>query len=190
MCIFECTQSRLYEENTRYSYQINEAIKNCLVNETYFKKYSIVKKTAERSCNMKKKLLNEIKQFNQITFIKNNIDLNEKRKIYCHLEIEVNNIKNETLKFQKEVENFLVEIIEKEKIISLIEKKNKLISKEIQNILRQKYEIKIKMLQIYNNFQVFDLVSIIKKYKEERIQYQGYYKIVKKYILKKISFLI
>lgn len=120
----------------------------------------------------------EMKKFDQINSGKGEHDLHEKRKIYCDLEVEVNQIKDETLKFQKEIENILVEINQKEKVVSDNDLKNERISLDIRNMLRQNYDIKIKMLQIYDNFQVFNLDSIIKKFKEERIQYQGYYSIV------------
>lgn len=128
---------------------------------------------------MKRNLLMEMKKFDQITSGKAEHDLNEKRKIYCDLEVEVNQIKDETLKFQREIENVLVEINQKEKVVMDNELKNERISQDIRNMLRQNYDIKIKMLQIYDNFQVFNLDSIIKKFKEERIQYQGYYSIVR-----------
>lgn len=128
---------------------------------------------------MKKNLLLEMKKFDQITSGKADHDLNEKRKVYCDLEVEVNQIKDETLKFQKEIENIMIEINLKEKIIGENDIKNERISQDIRNMLRQNYDIKIKMLQIYDNFQVFNLDSIIKKFKEERIQYQGYYSIVR-----------
>jgi len=175
----ENTYRRLYEENFRLSKEINETIKFCLTNEAYFKKYDVIKKTAERSYYMKKNLLMEMKKFDHITSGKADQDLNEKRKVYCDLEVEVNHIKDETLKFQKEIENIMIEINLKEKIIGENDIKNERISQDIRNMLRQNYDIKIKMLQIYDNFQVFNLDSIIKKFKEERIQYQGYYSIVR-----------
>ena len=127
---------------------------------------------------MKKNLLIEMKKFDHMTSGKAEHDIIEKRKIYCDLEVEVNQIKDETLKFQKEIENVLVEINQKDKVVSDNGLKNERISQDIRNMLRQNYEVKIKMLQIYDNFQVFNLDSIIKKFKEERIQYQGYYSIV------------
>jgi len=127
---------------------------------------------------MKKNLLYEMKKFDQISSDKAEHDLNEKRKIYCDLEVEVNRIKDETLQYQKEIENILVDINQKEKIVKENDFKNERISQDIKNMLRQIYDIKIKMLQIYDNFKVFNLDSIIKKFKEERIQYQGYYSIV------------
>ncbi len=129
---------------------------------------------------MKKNLLYEMKKFDYLTSEKAEHDLNEKRKIYCDLEVEVNRIKDETLQYQKEIENILGEKNQKEKIVRDNELKNDRISQDIKNMLRQIYDIKIKMLQIYDNFKVFNLDSIIKKFKEERIQYQGYYSIVNK----------
>lgn len=184
----ENTYKRLYEENFKLSKEINETIKFCLTNETYFKKYEVIKKTAERSYSMKRNLLMEMKKFDQITSGKAENDLNEKRKIYCDLEVEVNQIKDETLKFQKEIENILLEKNQKEKVVKDNDTKNERISQEIRNMLRQNYDIKIKMLQIYDNFQVFNLDSIIKKFKEERIQYQGYYSIVKLIFISLLSF--
>jgi len=178
MCILENTYKRLYDENYKLTKEINETIKFCLTNEAYYKKYEVIKKTAERSYNMKKNLLMEMKKFDQISHGKADQDLNEKRKIYCDLEVEVNQIKDETLKFQKEIENILVEINQKEKVVMDNDVKNERISLDIRNMLKQNYDIKIKMLQIYDNFQVFNLDSIIKKFKEERIQYQGYCSIV------------
>ena len=106
MSILEAQYNRLYEENFYFTKEINDTIKFCLSNENYYKKYEIIKKTAERSYNLKKNLLNEIKIFDKSRAEKCEIELMEKRKKYCELEIEVNNIKDETLKYQKEIENF------------------------------------------------------------------------------------
>jgi hypothetical protein len=104
--------------------------------------------------------------------------LNDKRKRYCELEVEVNNIKDDTLKYQIEIENFHSEKKLKERLIWENEDKNYRIREDISNYYNQIYLDKIKLLQIYENFQVFNLDSIIKKFKEERIQYQGYCSIV------------
>ena len=178
MEVLEAQYNRLYEENFLYSKEINDSIKFCLSNEAYYKKYEIIKKTAERSFNLKKNLLNEIKKFDKTSAEKCETDLNEKRKKYCELEVEVNNIKDETLKYQKEIENFHQETKLKERLVWENEDKNERISNDIRNFYHLIYLDKIKMLQIYENFQVFNLESIIKKFKEERIQYQGYCSIV------------
>jgi len=181
MSILEAQYNRLYEENFYFTKEINDTIKFCLSNENYYKKYEIIKKTAERSYNLKKNLLNEIKIFDKSRAEKCEIELMEKRKKYCELEIEVNNIKDETLKYQKEIENFHSEKKLKERLIWENEDKNDRIRFDISNYYHQIYLDKIKLLQIYENFQVFNLDSIIKKFKEERIQYQGYCSIVKLY---------
>lgn len=128
-------------------------------------------------------MLNEIKKFDKARAEKCEADLVEKRKKYCELEIEVNNIKEETLKYQKEIENFQKEMKLKERLMWENEDKNERISNDIRNYYHLIYLDKIKLLQIYENFQVFNLESIIKKFKEETIQYQGYYSIVKFYFL-------
>lgn len=179
MSILEAQYKRLYEENFYFTKEINDTIKFCLSNEAYFKKYEVIKKTAERSYNLKKNLLNEIKKFDVTRAEKCEQELNEKRKKYCELEVEVNNIKDETLKYQKEIENFHSEKKLKERLIWENEDKNDRIRMDISNFYYQIYLDKIKLLQIYENFQVFNLDSIIKKFKEERIQYQGYCSIVR-----------
>lgn len=181
--IFEAQFNRLYEENNYFTREINDTIKFCLSNENYFKKYEIIKKTAERSYNLKKNLLNEMKVFDKIRAEKSETELNEKRKKYCELEIEVNNIKDEILKYQKEIENFHSEIKLKERLIWENEDKNERIKTDISNYYLQFYSDKIKLLQIYENFEAFNLETIIKKFKEERIQYQGYCSIVKFYFI-------
>ena len=178
MAILETTHKRLYEENIRYFNKIKEITKFCIANEAYLKKYEVIVKTAERSYNMKKNLLNDMKKFDHNNIEKNQNELNEKRKIYCHLEIEVKQIKDDTVTFQNQMEEIFSLIQTKEKIISDKDEKNQIIIDDIKNYLRQNYEIKIKMLQIYDNLKVCDLESIIKKFREERIQYQGYNSIV------------
>jgi hypothetical protein len=128
---------------------------------------------------MKKNLLNEMKIFDMTRAEKSKAVLNEKRKKYCELEIEVNIIKDDTLKYQKEIENYHSEIQLKERLIWENEDKNERIRTDISNYYHQFYLDKIKLLQIYENFKAYNLDSIIKKFKEERIQYQGCCSIVK-----------
>lgn len=178
MTILEAQYKRLYEENYYFTNEINDTIKFCLSNEGYYKKYEVIKKTAERSYTLKRNLLNEIKKFDRSRAEKCEKELNEKRKKYCELEVEVNNIKDDTLKYQQEIENFQSEKKLKERLIWENEDKNDRIRSDICNYYNLIYCDKIKLLQIYENFKVFNLESIIKKFKEETIQYQGYSSIV------------
>lgn len=112
----------------------------------------------------------------------NNMDnqLEKKKRCFSKLEYDVSSIKNETLGLEKEIEHKKHEIHQAEQAVSDVQKKNDKLFLEHKFMLRDYLRIKIKLIKIYGFLKVSDLDSIIARFKDERIQYQGYCSLVNK----------
>jgi hypothetical protein len=147
----------------------------------------IIKRNAQRSYRMQKNLLNNMKDFNLASSVRLDSDVEKKKRVYNKLEYEVSAIKNETVEQSKKLEQYNKEIIETDLLIQEQNRRNEKSYNENKSLTKDYLGSKIKLLQIYKRLKVKNLESIIETFKDERIQYQGYYSQV---ILKKLSFII
>lgn len=179
---YKSVHNNLYEENFQLKKKLQENIKYAEITDKQYEKYLTIQQNAQRTYKMQKTLLRDMKDFNEISTQQFEGQL-EKKKIVCHkLEYDVLTVKKEITTTQNNLEQIKIEIVEKEKQIEERNRKNEKLSLEYQYYIKDFLKINAKLHQIYNSLRVKDLDSIITRFKEERIQYQGYYSLVNIFI--------
>lgn len=123
---------------------------------------------------MQKGLVNELKDFDKKCheIFEDEIDI--KKYKFNELEYNVFKIKSNTEEYEKSLFEIKEKKMNLEEIIRNIKKKNLKI-KEIIFAIRIKYlKTRTKLLKIYSSLNVKSLDDIIKRFKDERLKYQGY----------------
>lgn len=147
-------------------------------NSKQYDKYRVISVTAKRALKMQKGLLNDLKEFEGRCNDKYEEEIEMKKYKFNELEYNVFKIKSNTAEIEKSIadtKNFINSRVDEIKAIKIknIKLKDNCIS------LRKKYlRTNTKLLKIYRSLKVKSLEDIIKRFKDERIQYQGYNSLV------------
>lgn len=101
-------------------------------------------------------------------------EIEGKKLKFNELEYNVFKIKSGTAEIEKSLAEIKELIIERVEDIKNLKKKNIKIKENIIAIKNKYMKTKTKLLKIYKKLKVKSLEEIIKRFKNERIQYQGY----------------
>ena len=149
--------------------------KNILQHE----KYQVISLTAKRSLKMQKGLFNELRDFDLRCNDMYEEEVETKKYRFNELEYNVFKIKSNTLEIEKTIAHIKDKISEKLESVKNLKKKNIKIKENIYTIRKKYLKTQIKLFNIYRSLKVKSLEDIINKFKDERIQYQGYYSLVR-----------
>lgn len=165
----------LNEENFILRKKLQEQIKFGEISDKHFDKYNTIQQNAQRTYNMQKNLLRDMKDFEDIYSSQMEKEL-EKKKIICsQLEYEVVTVKKEFTKNQSTLDHFKLSIRDVCKQLEERDRKNEKLAQEYRIGIKDFIKTNTTLYLIYRNLKVKDLDSVIRKFQEERIQYQGYY---------------
>jgi len=135
----------------------------------------IIKKKAEKAYLTRKNLLNKMRSLENITFIKNQVELEEIQKLYNELEQQVQLIKSETLEMEYKLNLIQEEVTKKEKRISYYKHKNSNCLSDRNSIIKEYLKEKSKIIRIYQTLNANSITEIIEIFNLEKFNYQSNY---------------
>jgi hypothetical protein len=174
----ECYQhmhERLYKSNYLIKKRLAEELKYEVTNEKHFKQYEIIKNNAILSVSKQKTMLHDIRSYDNLSHVKYGLEVDGKKKKFNELEFQVHTIKNDTLEIEKILEKTKIEIVATYNMIKDIKVLNSKMYGEKIIALRDYLKTKILLIQIYQTLGVKDLDEIIKKFNQQRFEYQSLY---------------
>jgi len=150
-------------------------------NKKLFDKYKVISLTAKRALKMQKGLLNDMKEYEGRCNGVFEEEIEGKKLKFNELEYNVFKIKSSTAEIEKSLADLKDLIYDRVENVKILKKKNLKIKENIIAIKNKYMKTKTKLLKIYKKLKVKSLEEIIKRFKNERIQYQGYNSQVKLY---------
>lgn len=143
--------------------------------EQQLKQYEIMKNKAEAAFLTRKNLLAKMRSLENMTFIKNEVELQEMQKIYHELEEQVQLIKSETLEMEYKLNLIVEDIAKKEKSISYYKLKNSALLNDRNYIIKEYLKENSKLIRIYQTLSVNSIKQIIEIFNLEKFNYQSNY---------------
>ena len=152
-----------------------------VLEEKHFEKYNSIKSIVEVNCKDQHKLLSDLKELDKTANKKFEREINSKRDVCTRLEYEILHYKKE-IAIQTEVYN---RILKEEEIfqnlISEREMKNEKMFIDWKEKNKDYYRDRVYLFQIYKKLKVKDVDSVIKRFEEESIKYEGYNSMVRNF---------
>lgn len=143
--------------------------------EQQINKYEIMKNKAHAAYLTRKNLLAKMRSFENMSMIKNQVQIEEKQKLYHQLEEQVQLIKSETLEMEYKLNLIEVDIKKKENKISDYQKKNVNVINERNCVINEILQENIKIIKIYQTLNANSLEEIIEIFNREKFTYQSNY---------------
>jgi len=137
--------------------------------------YEIIKNKAYSAFLTRKNLLKRMHSFENISMIKNQVEVQEMQKLYRELEEQVQLIKSETLEMEYKLNLIEEDISKREKLISEKKKKNNILIKDRNNIIKEYLRENIKLYKIYQSLSVNTCKDIIDIFNNDKFLYQSNY---------------
>jgi hypothetical protein len=183
---YQSTKDSLYEENFLLKKNFNENLKTGEKMDNQHYKYLEIESNAKRTYKLQKNLLRDMKDFDEASVMKYEHELDKKKILCSKLEYEVMNSKRDFMDMQRNLENIKKVSSQIESQIKERHEKNEKFSREHKEKIREYLRDYIKLHQIYKKLKVKDVDSIITRYREESIKYEGNNTLVRK--IKKIIY--
>jgi hypothetical protein len=170
---YETTKQILYEDNFLLKKKLNENLNYDEKTSKQLKKYQRIHQNAERTHRIQKNLQKEMQKFDNFTSKKFLKEEGERRGVWQKLHFDVEKKKGEIVQMQKDLDSVKYSIQLKEAEIKSVIQKNEKYHKENKSRKREYYIIKNSLHQIYEQLDVSDLESVLLKFRELSIQYEG-----------------
>jgi len=143
--------------------------------EQQLSQYEIMKNKAYTAYLSRKNLLKKMHSFENISLIKNQVEIDEMQKLYHELEEHVQLIKSETLEMEYKLNLIEEDILKREKKISEYRQKNNVLITDRNNIIKEYLKENIKLIKIYQTLNVNTCKDIIDIFNNEKFLYQSNY---------------
>jgi hypothetical protein len=175
---YECFQNmynQLYQSNYILRKKVNEELRYEAYNLKNYEKYHILKSKAFQSANTHKNMLSDMRNFESMLIVKNEMEIEHKKKKFNELEYQVYAIKNDSEEIKKRLK--ILKSHRKKKLDVIQEQNNKNIKIKEENrlMLKDYLSLNIKMAGLYDGLGVTSLEEIIIKFNEQKLQYQNYH---------------
>lgn len=166
---------RLKDDNRSLKFSLQNELESAETFEKQHRDYLTIQNIAQREFKAQKIFFREILNLENSTQHQNNKVLDTKKTAYNKLEYEVSQIKDDNIKTEKQLNLCKLDIKRVNSQIAEVNQKNKKISVEYSSILKDYIKINSCLFKIYDKLDVECIETVIKHFKQERIQYQGYY---------------
>ena len=143
--------------------------------EQQFSQHEIMKKRAKSAYLSRKNLLTKMRSLENMTFIKNEVELEEMQKLYNELEEQVKLIKSETLEMEYKLNLIEEDIAIKEKRTNNYKQNNSALLSDRNDIIKDYLKENTKINRIYQTLNVKSIKEIIEIFNLEKFKYQSNY---------------
>jgi len=158
---------------------LKKSINDQLAFEGKYKKQlfqlDIMKNKANTAYMTRKNLLTKMISFENMSMIKNEVQVEEMQKLYHELEEQVQLIKSETLEMEYKLNIIQEDIAKKEKMILESKKINNVVTRERNVMIKDYLKENLKIIKIYQTLNVNSLKEIIEIFNNQQFCYQSNY---------------